>query len=48
MAGILNWHRKTRRYDEAELRHHPVSGAAPLSGPTGIGTSAAHIATLVG
>ncbi|QIP88214.1 germacradienol/geosmin synthase [Streptomyces sp. Tu 2975] len=41
LAGILNWHRKVRRYKEEDLR----GGAAPwrLGAPTGLGTSAARI-----
>jgi germacradienol/geosmin synthase len=41
LAGILNWHRKVRRYKEEDLR----GGAAlwRLGGPTGLGTSAARI-----
>ena len=47
MAGILLWHGRTRRYDEAELGYPPTV-ARPLSGPTGLGTSAARIAALLG
>ncbi|MEU0371284.1 terpene synthase family protein [Streptomyces sp. NPDC006283] len=41
LAGILNWHRKARRYKEEDLR----GGAAPrrLGAPTGLGTSAARL-----
>ncbi|MFF3290862.1 germacradienol/geosmin synthase [Streptomyces sp. NPDC003023] len=41
LAGILNWHRKVRRYKEEDLR----GGAAPwrLGAPTGLGTSAARL-----
>ncbi|MDQ0840632.1 terpene synthase family protein [Streptomyces sp. V1I6] len=41
LAGILNWHRKVRRYKEEDLR----GGAAlwRLGAPTGLGTSAARI-----
>ncbi|GGX10145.1 terpene synthase family protein [Streptomyces chryseus] len=48
MAGILNWHRECVRYRDEDLRGG--SGGAPwqLSGPTGIGTSAAQILTLLG
>jgi germacradienol/geosmin synthase len=42
MAGVLRWHVQTRRYDESELRHHPVAGR-PFGGPTGLGTSAAGV-----
>jgi germacradienol/geosmin synthase len=43
MAGILNWHRRTGRYDEAELRRGVVTGAAAATflGPHGLGTSGA-------
>ncbi|MEU0396552.1 terpene synthase family protein [Streptomyces sp. NPDC006208] len=45
LAGILNWHRKVRRYREEDLR----SGAAArlLGAPTGLGTSAARLASLL-
>jgi germacradienol/geosmin synthase len=41
LAGILNWHRKVRRYKEEDLR----GGAVPwrLGAPTGLGTSAARL-----
>jgi germacradienol/geosmin synthase len=39
MAGILDWHRLTGRYDEAALRRQRAPRA--LAGPTGLGTSAA-------
>lgn len=42
MAGTLMWHRRTRRYEESELRHHPV-GAPPFGGPTGLGTSSVRL-----
>ncbi len=42
LAGILRWHQGTRRYEEAELRHHPAAGTPPFGGPTGRGISAAH------
>jgi germacradienol/geosmin synthase len=49
MAGILDWHRLTGRYDEAALRRSNTAGAvlatALPSGPTGLGTSAARIAS---
>jgi len=45
MAGILNWHRKCLRYDEATLRRTfaPTTPTTqvPGPGPTGLGTSAA-------
>jgi germacradienol/geosmin synthase len=41
IAGILNWHRKVRRYKEEDLR----GGASPwrLGVPTGLGMSAARL-----
>jgi len=39
MAAVLNWHRGTNRYDEAELRRVGTSFGAP----TGLGTSAARL-----
>jgi germacradienol/geosmin synthase len=44
MSGILNWHEGCHRYEEAELRNHPIGGAA-LGGPTGLGTGSTKIAT---
>ena len=47
LAGILNWHQKVRRYGADDV--HAGSGTALLrQGPTGIGTSAARLASLVG
>ncbi|WP_322761420.1 family 2 encapsulin nanocompartment cargo protein terpene cyclase [Frankia sp. Cr2] len=46
LAGILRWHQGTRRYEEAELRHHPAAGTPPFGGPTGRGISGAHIGRL--
>ncbi|WP_328892120.1 terpene synthase family protein [Streptomyces sp. NBC_00236] len=45
IAGILIWHRGCRRYREEDLRR---GTAAPwhLSGPTGLGTSAAQVTSL--
>ncbi|HWO18545.1 MAG TPA: germacradienol/geosmin synthase [Kofleriaceae bacterium] len=40
MAGVLHWHRETRRYDEDMLLESPTVGRA-LYGPTGFGTSGA-------
>jgi germacradienol/geosmin synthase len=49
MAGILDWHRLTGRYDEDALRRSNTAGAvlatALPAGPTGLGTSAARIAS---
>lgn len=47
MAVILLWHVRTRRYVESELRYPPTA-ARSLGGPTGLGTSAARIASLLG
>ncbi|MDH2429999.1 family 2 encapsulin nanocompartment cargo protein terpene cyclase [Sphaerisporangium sp. TRM90804] len=56
MAGVLLWHRETGRYDESELTRPPdpepvpAHGASPapvLGGPTGLGTAAAHLGTLL-
>ncbi|MFF0560010.1 germacradienol/geosmin synthase [Streptomyces sp. NPDC004266] len=47
LAGILNWHRKVRRYGAEDVR--AGSGSALLRrGPTGLGTSAARISELLG
>jgi germacradienol/geosmin synthase len=49
MAGILDWHRLTGRYDEDALRHSNTAGAVLATvlpaGPTGLGTSAARLAS---
>ncbi|WP_236715122.1 terpene synthase family protein [Nonomuraea pusilla] len=45
MAGILNWHRHCRRYDEASLLRHHRPPLPRLGGPTGLGTSAALLAS---
>ncbi|MEZ0072110.1 family 2 encapsulin nanocompartment cargo protein terpene cyclase [Planotetraspora sp. GP83] len=47
MAAILLWHQRTRRYVESELERPPAL-ARPFGGPTGLGTSAARIAALLG
>ncbi|MGW2213758.1 terpene synthase family protein [Nonomuraea sp. NPDC001684] len=41
LTGILNWHRGCLRYDEPSLRRHHRPPAFRLSGPHGLGTSAA-------
>ncbi|WP_055599979.1 terpene synthase family protein [Streptomyces aureus] len=47
LAGILNWHREVRRYAAEDV--HAGSGTALLRrGPTGLGTSAARVAGLLG
>lgn len=43
MAGILDWHVITRRYDEAFLRRHNVSPSMLLGVFTGLGTSGARL-----
>lgn len=46
LAGVLNWHRAVPRYKAEEL--HRGSGTPLLRpGPTGLGTSAARLASLV-
>jgi germacradienol/geosmin synthase len=45
VAGILTWHRGSSRYEESELRHHPV-GAPEFGGPTGMGTSSIRLRSL--
>ncbi|MFC7309098.1 germacradienol/geosmin synthase [Streptomyces monticola] len=47
MSAILTWHRECRRYREEDLT--AGTGGAPwrLSGPTGIGTSAARVTQLL-
>ncbi|MER5964710.1 terpene synthase family protein [Streptomyces sp. NPDC002057] len=47
LAGILNWHRSVRRY-RAEDVHSGAGTTLLRSGPTGIGTSAARVAALIG
>ncbi|AUX25563.1 terpene synthase metal-binding domain-containing protein [Sorangium cellulosum] len=47
MAGVLHWHRETKRYLEPVLRETPTVGRL-VYGPGGLGTSAARIAALRG
>lgn len=47
MAGVLNWHRETGRYPEPMLHKSPSVGRL-LYGPTGLGTSARRIGSLLG
>jgi germacradienol/geosmin synthase len=47
MAGILVWHRGTRRYPEPEL-HKALAVGRLIYAPTGLGTSAGRIASLLG
>ncbi|WP_435971820.1 terpene synthase family protein [Streptomyces sp. Qhu_M48] len=47
LAGILNWHRNVRRYRSEDV--HTGAGTPLLRyGPTGLGTSAARVASLIG
>jgi germacradienol/geosmin synthase len=46
MAGILDWHLLTRRYNEPELRRRYRTPPRRLGGPTGLGTSATVIGLL--
>ncbi|GEB54528.1 terpene synthase family protein [Streptomyces gardneri] len=47
LAGVLNWHRKARRYGPEDVR--AGSGSALLRrGPVGLGTSAARLSELLG
>ena len=43
MAGILNWHEGCHRYSDADLRHERTK----VGVPTGLGTSAARVASLL-
>ncbi|MDB9534314.1 family 2 encapsulin nanocompartment cargo protein terpene cyclase [Dolichospermum planctonicum CS-1226] len=43
MCGVLKWHTKVDRYKEFELRNSASPIVRLLNGPTGFGTSAAHI-----
>ncbi|MFB7915694.1 germacradienol/geosmin synthase [Streptomyces sp. NPDC056061] len=45
LAGILIWHRDCRRYREQDLRRGTAT-ASHLSGPTGLGVSAARVTAL--
>ncbi|WP_250298746.1 terpene synthase family protein [Streptomyces sp. A 4/2] len=47
MAAILNWHRKTRRYAEADLLSGGPGSRFLPPVPTGLGTSALRLADLV-
>jgi germacradienol/geosmin synthase len=47
MCGILRWHITVDRYKEFELRNTASPVVRLLSGPTGLGTSAARISSLV-
>jgi germacradienol/geosmin synthase len=48
MCGVLKWHTKVDRYKEFELRNSASPIVRLLNGPTGFGTSAAHIRSFVG
>lgn len=44
MSGVLTWHRKCRRYGEADLlRHRTAPRASSWRAPSGLGTSAARL-----
>jgi germacradienol/geosmin synthase len=47
MAGVLQWHQTVDRYKEFELRNTRKPGRV-FAAPTGLGTSAARIASLLG
>ncbi|WP_414578180.1 family 2 encapsulin nanocompartment cargo protein terpene cyclase [Anabaena sp. CCY 9402-a] len=47
MCGVLKWHITVDRYKEFELRHSSAERRL-LNGPTGLGTSAARIKSLLG
>ena len=47
MCGIVRWHKTVDRYKEFELRNSASPVVRLLSGPTGLGTSAARISSLV-
>jgi germacradienol/geosmin synthase len=48
MCGELTWHKTIDRYKEFELRNSASPIARVLGGPTGLGTSAARIGSLLG
>jgi germacradienol/geosmin synthase len=48
MAGVLDWHRLTGRYDEAALRRRYRATPQWFGGPTGLGTTAARAGTARG
>ena len=43
VAGVLNWHQKTRRYDESELRYHAMPAGRSFGLASGLGTSAVRL-----
>ncbi|MER5772099.1 terpene synthase family protein [Streptomyces sp. NPDC001985] len=45
LAGILNWHRSVRRYREEDV--HSGAGTTLLHQPTGLGTAAMRLATML-
>ncbi|MEC4017585.1 family 2 encapsulin nanocompartment cargo protein terpene cyclase [Streptomyces sp. H27-D2] len=47
LAGILTWHEGCHRYEESELRRQPAVPTFSIGGPTGLGTSAARITSLL-
>ena len=48
MCGVLKWHIAVDRYKEFELRNSASPIVRLLNGPTGFGTSAARLTSLVG
>nr|QDK54700.1 putative geosmin synthase [Lyngbya kuetzingii FACHB 388] len=48
MCGVLKWHITVDRYKEFELRNSASPIVRLLNGPTGFGTSAARLTSLVG
>lgn len=47
MSGMLRWHRSVDRYKASALRRAPLPMERVLLGPTGAGTSAARVASLL-
>jgi len=47
MSGSLQWHSMTNRYKEAELQNERLRSKTSIGFPTGLGTSAARIGTLL-
>jgi len=47
MCGSLQWHSMTNRYKEAELQNERLRSKTSIGFPTGLGTSAARIGTLL-
>jgi len=47
MSGNLEWHSMTNRYKESELQNERLRSKTSIGFPTGLGTSAARIGTLL-